>query len=188
MLFFYLFVFVLVGLIWAKPPQWGLLFPSICPHGLLYLYLAFLTFVEHLLFLFHLWPHFSNNLPECHMVSDEVFDQYEWMSFNSHLEKNSVVHSDKTNRSYLNPIRKFSIPTDSQKFSNFFDRVPHRQVISNLSVEWKKRNHARWGPRKLSILIFFLCFRDPSISLWLRNPLCWKKLKKKVKILSETHQ
>ncbi len=33
----------------------------------------------------------------------------EWMSFNSHLKKISVVHSDRTNRSYLNPA-----PADKQ--------------------------------------------------------------------------
>ena len=42
-----------VGLI-PNPPQWGLLFPSICLHGLSYPYLTSLTLVEHLHFLVHL--------------------------------------------------------------------------------------------------------------------------------------
>ncbi len=45
-------------------------------------------------------------------------------------------------------------------------------------VELKKRNHARWGPRKLSIWIIFLCFRDPSTSLSLHHPLCCGKFPK----------
>ncbi len=47
-----------VGLIHPKPPQWGLLFPSICLHVLSYFYLDFLTLVEHLPFLLHLWFYF----------------------------------------------------------------------------------------------------------------------------------
>ena len=29
---------------------------------------------------------------------------FEWMSFNIHLQKIIVVHSDRTNRAYLNPL------------------------------------------------------------------------------------
>jgi hypothetical protein len=44
-----------VSLILTKTLQCGLLFPSICLRGLSYLYLAFLTLVEFLLFLINLW-------------------------------------------------------------------------------------------------------------------------------------
>jgi hypothetical protein len=44
-----------VGLILSKTSAMRLLFPSICLRGLSYLYLAFLTLVECLLFLINLW-------------------------------------------------------------------------------------------------------------------------------------
>ena len=61
---------VFVGLILSKVSGMKeILFPSICLHGLSYLYLVSFTLVEHHLFLIHLWSYFHNNLSEWHMLS-----------------------------------------------------------------------------------------------------------------------
>ena len=73
---------------------------------------------------------------------------------------------------------KFQFPTIRRNFHIFSITYLTGGSFRVWRVEWKKRNHARWGPRKLSILIIFLCFRDPSISLPLRNPLCCDKFPK----------
>ena len=54
-----------------------------------------------------------------------------------------------------------------------------RGVDSNWKFRMENRNHPRWRPWKLSILIILLCFRDPPISLSLRHPLSGPKFPKK---------
>ena len=61
-----------VGSILAKVSTIEGYFTSICLHGLSYLYLAFFTLVEYLLFLTHFWSYFLINLPE------EVHDVCSW--------------------------------------------------------------------------------------------------------------
>ncbi len=54
---------------------------------------------------------------------------------------------------FLSPLQSDSQFLSSKDF--LFSR------FSNVTVEWTKWNHARWGPRKLSILNSFLVFPRP---------------------------
>ena len=77
----------------------------------------------------------------------DVF-KYEWMNCNNHLEKISVVHSDRTNRSCLNP--------------SLFSLSPH---------VYFQENKKGWKPRVKSVTLWLWWVIQP-MKLWNKHPAC----------------